>query len=83
MLAQHLDAWAIEQTYSRLVIDCNRPLNSPTLMPAVSDGTVVPANSNLDASARQARIDGIHTPYHARITAELDRRAAAGIPTLL
>ncbi|MDC6684593.1 N-formylglutamate amidohydrolase, partial [Leclercia adecarboxylata] len=32
-LARLLDAWAITQTYSRLVIDCNRPLASPTLMP--------------------------------------------------
>jgi len=36
-LAERLDAWAIEQTYSRLLIDCNRPLASPTLIPEVSD----------------------------------------------
>ena len=34
-LAERLDAWAIEQTYSRLLIDCNRPLASPTLIPEV------------------------------------------------
>lgn len=85
-LAPLLDAWAIEQTYSRLVIDCNRPLASPTLMPAISDGTVVGANTALAPDQRQARIDAIHAPYHAAIAAELDRRAASGqraVPILL
>lgn len=82
-LARRLDAWAIEQTYSRLLIDCNRPLASPTLIPDLSDATVIPANAGLDAGQRQQRIDAIHAPYHARIGAELDRRRDAGIPTLL
>ena len=85
-LSPLLDAWAIEQVYSRLVIDCNRPLGSPTLMPALSDGTVVAGNASLHQSHRQARIDAIHAPYHAAIAAELDRRAALGraaVPVLL
>lgn len=82
-LSQHLDAWAIEQTYSRLLIDCNRPLASPTLIPEVSDHTVVPGNRGLSDAQRQQRIAAIHAPYHARITAELDARRAAGRPTLL
>ncbi len=82
-LAGLLDAWAIEQTYSRLLIDCNRPLASPTLIPEVSDGTVVPGNAGLSDVQRQQRIDAIHAPYHARIDAELAARADAGRPTLL
>ncbi|MGY8564137.1 N-formylglutamate amidohydrolase [Paracidovorax citrulli] len=82
-LAARLDAWAIEQTYSRLLIDCNRPLASPTLIPEVSDGTVVPGNAGLSDAQRQQRIDAIHAPYHARIDAELAARTAAGRPTLL
>lgn len=82
-LSRELDAWAIEQTYSRLLIDCNRPLASPTLIPEVSDHTVVPGNAGLSARQRQQRIDAIHAPYHARIEAELDARHAAGRPTLL
>ena len=38
-LSARLDAHAIAQAYSRLVIDCNRPLESPTLIVASSDGT--------------------------------------------
>lgn len=82
-LAGLLDAWAITQTYSRLVIDCNRPLASPTLIPEASDHTVVPGNAGLSATQRQQRIDAIHAPYHARIAAELDARAEQGRPTLL
>lgn len=82
-LAQRLDAWAIEQTYSRLLIDCNRPLASPTLIPETSDGTMVPGNATLTAAQRQQRIDAIHAPYHARINAELDARRDAARPTLL
>ncbi len=82
-LAHRLDAWAIEQSYSRLVIDCNRPLTSPTLIPAVSDHTPIPGNTGLTAAQRQQRIDAIHAPYHQRIAAELDARAAAARPSLL
>lgn len=82
-LAQQLDAWAIEQTYSRLLIDCNRPLASPTLIPQVSDHTLIPGNADLSAQQRQQRIAAVHAPYHARIAAELDARRMAGRPTLL
>ncbi|WP_413975740.1 N-formylglutamate amidohydrolase [Stenotrophomonas acidaminiphila] len=82
-LARQLDAFAIEQTYSRLVIDCNRPLASPTLMPETSDGTAIPGNAGLVRAQREQRIAAIHAPYHARIAAELDRRRDAGVPTLL
>ncbi|NYF21173.1 putative N-formylglutamate amidohydrolase [Xanthomonas sp. JAI131] len=82
-LAQVLDAFAIVQTYSRLVIDCNRPLSAPGSIAEVSDGTVVPGNQGLDAAARAARVSAIFTPYHARIAAELDRRRDAGLTTIL
>jgi predicted N-formylglutamate amidohydrolase len=82
-LSERLDAWAIEQTYSRLLIDCNRPLASPTLIPEVSDGTAIPGNAGLSDAQRQQRIDAIHAPYHARIEAELSARAGAHRPTLL
>ncbi len=82
-LAALLDAWAITQTYSRLVIDCNRPLLSPTLIPDVSDGTLIPGNAGLTDAQRQQRIASIHAPYHARIAAELEARAERQQPTLL
>lgn len=83
LLAAQLDAFAITQAYSRLVIDCNRPHASPTLIAPVSDGTVVPGNQALTPAQRERRIEEIFAPYHARIAAELDARAAAGRPTIL
>ena len=80
-LASMLDAWTILQPYSRLVIDCNRPPDSPTLIVETSDGTVVPANLGLDAGARAARQREIFQPYHACIAEALDQRAAAGRPS--
>ena len=82
-LADQLDAVAITQTYSRLVIDCNRPLASPTLITAVSDGTAIPGNHALLPAQREQRIAEIFAPYHARITAELDARASVGHPTVV
>lgn len=82
-LARLLDAWAITQTYSRLVIDCNRPPGAPGRFAPLSDGTVVPGNQALDETAQAARVQAIFDPYHSRIAAELDARAAAGTPTLL
>jgi len=82
-LAAALDAVAITQTYSRLVIDCNRPHASPTLIAERSDGTEVPGNAQLSTAQRQQRMDEIFAPYHARIVAELDARLARAQPTLL
>jgi len=76
-LSEKLDAFAILQTYSRLVIDCNRPLQAPGSIVEISDGTAIPGNQNLDDNAKTARALEIFAPYHARITQELDRRSEA------
>ncbi len=82
-LAAALDAVFIHQTYSRLVIDCNRDPAAPDAMPVVSDGTRIPANEGLTAAARAARVAAIHAPYQAAIAAELARRDAGGRRTRL
>ncbi|WP_022972029.1 N-formylglutamate amidohydrolase [Xanthomonas maliensis] len=82
-LARLLDAWAITQTYSRLVIDCNRPQDAASRIPEVSDGTLIPGNRGLSEDARQQRVQAIFAPYHARIANELDARQQRGHPTLL
>jgi predicted N-formylglutamate amidohydrolase len=83
-IARRLDAPAILAGYSRLVVDCNRHLHDPSLMPAVSDGTAIPANAEIAPAERQVRIDALYRPYHQAIAARLDRFAAAGLaPALL
>lgn len=83
VIAEALDAWLICQTYSRLVIDCNRPLHAAGSIVACSERTEVPGNRDLSAEAIAARRGEIFQPYHQRIVQELDRRAAAGQPTIL
>ncbi|MFS3136710.1 N-formylglutamate amidohydrolase [Gluconacetobacter sacchari] len=83
MLASSLETVLIEQVYSRLVIDCNRAPGHPTSIVRASDGTVVPGNAGLDAAAERERVERIFRPYHDRITAELDARREAGLPTVL
>jgi predicted N-formylglutamate amidohydrolase len=82
-LSAALDATAIMQRYSRLVIDCNRPPAVASSIPAVSEDTAIPGNADVSAAAREARRREIFDPYHTRIEAELDARAAAGRPTVL
>lgn len=78
-LARKLDAPAILAGYSRLVIDCNRDIDDPTAMPAVSDGVSVPRNKDLSPAARAQRVEALFKPYHAAIEAALDGFTARGI----
>jgi predicted N-formylglutamate amidohydrolase len=82
-LAARLDAFLILQPYSRLVVDCNRPLGSQQSIVAVSDGTRIPGNEQLSAVQVRAREREIFQPYHGRISAELDLRQAQQRPTVL
>ena len=82
-LAAALAATCIAQAYSRLVIDCNRAPGHPTSIPAVSDGTAVPANAAISREDAALREAAIFAPYHAAIAAELDSRAGAGLPSVL
>jgi predicted N-formylglutamate amidohydrolase len=82
-LSSQLDAFAIIQTYSRLVIDCNRPLDSASSIVARSEATDIPGNIGIDAEQAAIRAREIFEPYHARIASELDRRAAAAEAAIL
>ena len=72
-----LDATVVLQTYSRLVIDCNRDPKVPSSIPEISETTEIPGNRGLTDTARAARINEIFCPYHETIGGALDRRAAA------
>jgi len=81
-LSAALDATAVLQTYSRLVIDCNRDPTVPSSIAEVSETTEIPGNRGLSAERRAARRQSIFEPYHARIRALLDARQAAGQRTV-
>ncbi len=82
-VARALDAPLVAQTYSRLVIDCNRPTHAASSIPEVSETTAIPGNRDLPPAAREARIDALFRPYHAAIGALLDARARRGQTTAL
>jgi predicted N-formylglutamate amidohydrolase len=82
-LSVHLDAHLIAQAYSRLVIDCNRPLDAPGSIPRISEATIIPGNEGLTREAAEARRRQVFDPYHRHIADVIDRRLAQGIPTVL
>jgi len=82
-LSAALDATAVLQTYSRLVIDCNRPLHVASSIPEISEATRIPGNSGLTPAQRAARVRAIFQPYHQCVERLLDARAAAGRRTVL
>jgi predicted N-formylglutamate amidohydrolase len=57
-LAAMIDAPAVLAGFSRLVIDCNRPPDSPASIPRVSDGVAIAGNADVDEAAAQARLHG-------------------------
>jgi predicted N-formylglutamate amidohydrolase len=83
ILADALDATLLQQNYSRLVIDCNRPPESESSIPQISELTPIPGNIGLSEEQRNARVREIFQPYHDRIATELDSRRQAGRPTAL
>jgi predicted N-formylglutamate amidohydrolase len=82
-LAERLDGWAILQNYSRLVIDCNRPLQAADSIVATSDGTAIPGNQALQQEDILRRQATLFLPYHQRISDELDGRRQRSLPIVL
>jgi predicted N-formylglutamate amidohydrolase len=82
-LAAALDAFAILQTYSRLVIDCNRRPGIPASIVRISEATRIAGNEVVTVAEAAAREREIFLPYHDRIRTELDARQQQRRPTIL
>jgi len=82
-LSRLLDAHLVMQTYSRLVIDCNRWPGAPDLVTTLSEDTEVPGNQDFTEDELKARTEEIFDPYHDAIAAALDEREASGRTTVL
>ena len=72
-LAASYGAPALLGGWSRLLIDLNRGADDPTIVMKLSDGSIIPGNRDADATEVARRIAAYHAPYHAAISAELDR----------
>src|SRR5207248_8275344 len=53
-MAETLDAAAVLQSYSRLVIDCNRQPGLDSSIPVLSEMTAIPGNEGLAPADREA-----------------------------
>lgn len=80
-LSVMLDAPLVHATYSRLLLDLNRPTDAVDSIVQTSEGTVIPGNVGIGVAQRELRQRQIYAPFHAEIDALVDRRIASGLPT--
>ncbi len=66
-LSNVFDAPAVLACFSRLLIDPNRSLDTPGLIPESSDDTSIPGNQNLGEQERDLRIKHYYQPFHDTI----------------
>lgn len=82
-LSRRLDAPLFLSGYSRLLIDCNRPLHSPTSIVTVSEDTEIPGNLDLAPEERAFRAETFFRPFQEAIARCVDCRFTAGTLTVL
>lgn len=70
LVSEALQTPAVLQPYSRLVIDCNRPVEASDSVPEFCDGIFIPTNT--DTPHRGGRIKEIFEPFQAEISHHLD-----------
>ena len=66
-LSNKLNYQLVLGQYSRLLIDCNRDVDDPTLISAISDRTLILGNKKITKQERNYRINKIYRPYHKKI----------------
>jgi predicted N-formylglutamate amidohydrolase len=72
-LAAALHAPAVLATFTRLLVDPNRPEDSPTLFRTEADGQPVILNDAISGADRERRLGGYYRPFHGAVDAELAR----------
>lgn len=77
-LAALLDAPLILSGYSRLLIDCNRPVGTPTSIPKTSEATAIPGNADMTPHEAERRALDFFWPFQNAVSSVLDRRHTRG-----
>ena len=72
-LSALLDAPAFLGTYSRLLIDLNRPLHVPSSIVSRSEATDIPGNISLSPEERGRRAARVFEPFHQAVESHLAR----------
>ncbi len=66
-LANRLKCKIIQGKYSRLLIDLNRDLDDPTVIPEIVDNKIIHGNIGLSKSEIRLRVKKIYNKYHNEI----------------
>lgn len=82
-LSARLDAFLILHSYSRLVIDPNRPPSATDSITVLSERTRIAANEGLSSTEARERFEQLFQPYHQRLADELDARKTRAKPSIL
>jgi predicted N-formylglutamate amidohydrolase len=82
-LSLSLDAPLVLSGYSRLLIDCNRPVGVPTSIPEISESTPIPGNVGLTDDERAYRATNFFWPFQKEVARILDQRQAGKTPTIV
>lgn len=80
-LAALLDAPLVLATYSRLMLDLNRPVDADDSIVVHSEDTPIPGNADLSPAERELRRQRIYHPFHAGLDALIDQRLRSGLAT--
>lgn len=77
-LSRLIDAPLFLAGYSRLLIDCNRPLSSPTSIPTISETSKIPGNHKVSEADKRWRTQTCFLPFHRAIEDHLNQRRDQG-----
>lgn len=78
-LARGLAAPAVFCRFTRLLIDANRAVASPTLILHEAEGRPIVMNQKLGEEERLRRIEQLYNPYHARLDAVVGAYPGAAV----
>jgi predicted N-formylglutamate amidohydrolase len=81
-LSNRLKCKVIQGKYSRLLIDLNRDLNDPTVIPEIVDGKIIPGNIGLSKSEIRLRVKKIYNKYHHEINRTIKNKKVKVILSL-
>lgn len=72
-LADQLSCVAVLCQYSRLLIDCNRPLEANSSILTISEHHYIPGNDKISPFEKSLRIKHIFEPFHQSVAQQVSR----------
>ena len=81
-LSNLLNSKYIIGEYSRLIIDLNRDISDPTLIPEIVDRKIIAKNLNLSRHDKRKRIFEIYNKYHHKIKTTINNNNIMAVISL-